>query len=128
MRNGFGGITQRQQSVAELQVCRVEIRLQLESPFERGDGGAVVVELHQLFAKVQKRLSKFRIGFRCLAKFRDSRLHAPLLVSLNASLHMLGALGRDALQCQPKKEDRMSHDCSASRISRNWLARTSFRI
>ena len=31
MRNGFGGITQRQQSVAELQVCRVEIGLQLES-------------------------------------------------------------------------------------------------
>src|SRR5207248_10548824 len=92
-------------SIAKLQVCRVEIGLQLESPFERGDGGAIVVELHQLFAQVQKRLGKFRIGLRCLAKFGDSRLNAPLLVSLNARLHMPGAFGRDTLQCQTKKED-----------------------
>src|ERR1700676_784046 len=127
MRNGLGGVTLREKCIAQKLVSDQEVGTQIERALEWRDGQTVFMFLHVRGAEIDEGVGEVGVEFGGLAKFCYFDIDLVLLARLKSRLKVLKCIGRRGLRRKPSQQEELNHKFSGSRISRNWLARTSFK-
>src|SRR5258708_21265763 len=79
-------------------------------------------------AEIYEGIGEAGVEFRSFAKLCDFCINLMLLARLQACAHVVRRrIGGCGLRCKPCKQEKLNHEVSGSRTSRNWSARTSLR-